>query len=436
VISIERVRQLIELGNENRNLDYKGAFSWDEASKDQKCEITKDILAFSNVRDGGVILVGVNDKTGVVEGLTEQQYASFDQTKLNDFVHRYTDPRHTSLVHRLTIEGKRVVVIDVPEFADVPILCARDVNSSTNSSRLILKRATLYKRTDKATSEPIEESHEMRELLNRGLFRRQDELLRAFKQITQPSDIDLTQEPGVQFRSEIEDAERYFSELDGEPFAQSPHWTVQMRPETFIADRVRTFMALQRLVQESAISLRGWTFPIAGRVSGSPWINFESGSQSSHNGHGDRPEAIRVNKSGLVIWRAGLAEDYWQGLAGRNVISFIGVIFAVTEWVLFARRFFESVLSVDETVRLTVRAVGLKGRVLVSAYPGIDLHGSYRTELASFEITEIVMVSDLRADPEGVARRMIRRVFELFNWNDPDETMLQNWQQKLIQRQF
>jgi hypothetical protein len=42
----------------------------------------------------------------------------------------------------------------------------------------------------------------------------------------------------------------------------------------------------------------------------------------------------------------------------------------------------------------------------------------------------------LRADPESVARGIIRRVFELFNWNDPDENMLRNWQQKLIQRTY
>ena len=55
VITKERIRELIELGNENRNLDYKGAFSWVEANNDEKCAIIKDVLAFANTRDGGVI---------------------------------------------------------------------------------------------------------------------------------------------------------------------------------------------------------------------------------------------------------------------------------------------------------------------------------------------------------------------------------------------
>ena len=436
MISVERIRELVQLGTENRNLDYKGAFSWADARPDEKCEIAKDVLAFSNTRDGGVILIGVHDKSGILEGLTEEQYASFDQTKFNNFVQKFTDPRHTANVHRLVIDEKRVVVIDIPEFSDVPILCARDANSSSNPSKLILRRAVLYKRTDRATSEAIEDAEEMRELLSRGLLRLQDDLLRAFKQIVQPNALDRNLEPGAKFRAEAESAELYFSELDGGSFALLPHWAVQMQPESYIANRIPTATELQRRIQESAISLRGWTFPIVGRVSASQWTNFEDGSQSFHNGRGDRPEAIRAYKSGLVVWSAGMGEDYWQGLAEQKVLSFIGIIYSVTEWLLFARRFYEALLSVDESVLMSVRASEVKGRKLASLDPRVELGWEYQTDIAAFEIKESIAVSELRADPEAIARMIIRKIFEMFNWNNPDEVMLQNWQQKLTQRQF
>ena len=294
MISEEKIRELVRMGNENRNLDYKGAFSWDQPGNDTKCELAKDVLAFANTRDGGVILIGVNDKSGDLEGLTEEQYTSFDQTKLNNFVEKYTDPRHTSRVHRMVVDGKRVVVIDVPEFSELPILCACDANSSSNSSRLILRKAALYMRTARATSELIEDADAMRELLNRGLLRRQNDLLRAFKQIIQPSEIDPQREPRIEFKTEVERAERYFVELNGGEFAQSPHWEVQMQPEDYLPNRLPNLMELQHLTQQSAISLRGWTFPIVGRVSGSEWTNFEGGSQSFYagRGRGDKPEAI------------------------------------------------------------------------------------------------------------------------------------------------
>ena len=45
-------------------------------------------------------------------------------------------------------------------------------------------------------------------------------------------------------------------------------------------------------------------------------------------------------------------------------------------------------------------------------------------------------MAELRADPEALGRGIIRRIFELFNWNDHDEQMLRDWQQKLIQRTY
>jgi hypothetical protein len=73
VISVERIRDLIHLGNGNRNLDYKGAFSWDQAGNDEKSEIAKDILASSNTRRWRVIVIGVHDESGALEELTEDQ---------------------------------------------------------------------------------------------------------------------------------------------------------------------------------------------------------------------------------------------------------------------------------------------------------------------------------------------------------------------------
>jgi hypothetical protein len=439
VISEELILELIRQGNENRNVDYKGAFSWDTATNDLKYEIVKDILAFANTRDGGKILIGVEDKTGAIEGLSKEQSASFDQTRVNDFVQKYTSPLHTSRVHRRTVNGHRLVVIDVPEFVEVPILCAKDAHSSSNPGRQILKKAALYKRTDKATSEGIADADEMRELLNRGLLRRQDELLRAIRGIILPREtVEVQLDTG--FKAQIASAEQavghFKIESQNEFLAGLPHWTVEMQPEEYLPERITSASALQQLVQESAISLRGWTFPIAGRVTGAQWMNFDGGSQSLYAAPGNRPEALRVYKSGLLLWFSGLGEDFWQGAAGQNLISFVSVIYSATEWVLFAQRFYERILAVDERVHIRVRASGFEGRRLASLDSRVVLFGDYRIGESGFEIVQTTSVSALRADPESIARKIIRRIFELFNWNDPEESILAGWQQKLIQRQF
>jgi len=121
---------------------------------------------------------------------------------------------------------------------------------------------------------------------------------------------------------------------------------------------------------------------------------------------------------------------------GQKVTSFISLIYATTEWFLFAKRFFESLLSVDESVHLTVRASGFQGRKLISADDRVSFYEIYKTDIPRFKIEETATVSDLRADPEAIARRIVRRIFEFYNWNDPDEQMLVSWQQRLIQRRF
>ncbi len=436
MISEQRIRELIALGNENRNLDYKGAFSWATASKDEKCEIVKDVLAFANTRDGGVILVGINDKTGVFEGLSDEQYPSFDQTKFNEFVHKYVDPRHTSFLHKKSIDGKKIVAIEVPEFGDVPILCKHSVQNGTKNTQLILRQAGLYKRTDKATSELIEDADEMRELLNRGILRRQDDLFRAFKQILLPARTKAPLEPAAEFRREIEDGNRYFSELENGKLVEFPHWLIVMQPETYKARRMPNLLDLQRHVQNSAVSLRGWTFPIVGRVGNSPWSNFDGGSQSFYSSIAHSAEAFRAYQSGLILWCAGVFEDAWPAFQDKNVLSFVGAIYSTTEWMLFAKRYFEPLLAVDETVRIEITLSGAKNRKLISNDYRVAFHWDLQANNNAIRIEEVILLSELRADAETIARRIVRRIFEQFNWNDPSEEMLQKWQQDFMTGRF
>jgi hypothetical protein len=441
VLSNDRIRELVALGNENRNLDYKGPFSWTEATNEERCEIVKDVLAFANTRDGGIILIGVNDKTGILEGLTEEQYASFDQTRFNEFVHKYADPRHTCKVHRQVVDGHKLIAIEVPEFADVPILSKHSVQSVAKASQLILRQAGLYMRTDKASSQLIEDADEMRELLNRGVFRRQDELMYAIKQILQPSSAPNPRGSGnlplkeSAYSQEIEAGMEFLKETLGGKLSKAPHWTIAMCPATYAPVRIASLSALQRHVQASAVSLRGWTFPIVNRVGNSGWSNFAGGSESSYDSRSHAAEALRAYVSGLILWCAQLWEDE-SDLApkGRRVLSFISAIFSATEWTTFAQRYFEPLVPIEEPVYISVTLEGTLNRELISADRQVDLPAGYRAGVDMIPIQEIVPISELRTDPLPAARRIVRRLFEMFNWNDPSEAMLQTWQQDLLSK--
>src|SRR5579864_9709811 len=143
------LQELLAQRTETRNLDCKASFNWDAADHDAKCELVKDILAFLNTQDGGLIVIGVRDDTLEPVGMSDADFSSFDATKVNDFLHRYTDPQSSCEVQKLTVNGLKLAVINVVEFKDIPIICKKAANSSKDSSKTILKLGGVYIRTEK-----------------------------------------------------------------------------------------------------------------------------------------------------------------------------------------------------------------------------------------------------------------------------------------------
>ncbi|MGB2696865.1 MAG: RNA-binding domain-containing protein, partial [Candidatus Zixiibacteriota bacterium] len=51
--------ELVKSGREERNLEYKASKDWKDHTT--KAKITKTILGMANIRDGGVIVLGVEE---------------------------------------------------------------------------------------------------------------------------------------------------------------------------------------------------------------------------------------------------------------------------------------------------------------------------------------------------------------------------------------
>lgn len=436
MLTDQRIRELIAIGIENRNLDYKGPFSWATTSKDEKIGITKDVLAFSNSRDGGVILIGVNDKTGVLEGLTEDQFTSFDQTRFNDFVQEFTAPKHTSFVYRRVIEGQRMIAIEIPEFTDIPIICKKSAQSIVNPKNILLRKADLYKRTDKGSSELIQDPDELRELLNRALMRRQDELLTAMNRIIHP-EREATMLLESEFVRESDEANEFFKEAYGGAPIQTARWEVAFRPTRYVADRIPELSAVQRAIRNSVVSLRGWNFP---HINESNFSNFTSGCQSmtdwKTSPFGRHVEVFRAYASGLFVWESTIWEEQSPQFGNTKVLSYLGTIFAVTEWMIFAQRYYETFLSIDDVIQVTLTLIDSQDRVLLALPPATELSSAYTAKIEPIKVSGTVEITDLRTDPQAVARRFIKRIFELFNFNEVREGILQDWQQRFVERRL
>jgi predicted HTH transcriptional regulator len=73
--SIEKLRRLLSQKAEIKNVDYKLTFNWNEASKEDKGKIIKDIIAMTNSKEGGIILFGVSNKDMEPVGMSKEEIA-------------------------------------------------------------------------------------------------------------------------------------------------------------------------------------------------------------------------------------------------------------------------------------------------------------------------------------------------------------------------
>ena len=428
------VRELLAAKSETKNLDYKQSMNWASASAAEKGEIIKDVLAMANTQDGGKITFGVRDADFECIGLTEEEFQSFDPTRFADFLNRYANPPFACTIQKFIIGNKKLVVIAVPEFDTSPIICKADLNDANN--RQVLKRGALYIRSNRAASEIVPDAETLRDLLNRAVVKRGDELLRMVERLLKGKPVRIDEQSRAEIQEEIDSAHRFLLQNLPPEFNHAGHWEVDFCVVPYLQERLPNLATISQFLNASQITLRGWYFPHFDERRTS---NFARGVQSymGHSATGHL-EGYRAYQSGVFAWRALYWEDtMFKSPTGEKALSFTGVILQITEYFLFAKRYYEK-FAADGTVALVVRLTDTQGRVLRSYNDFREgmLFGEYVCREPQIEVRIECTVAELAASYDELARKAIRRVYELFNWNDSSEEMIQGWQERLVNRRL
>lgn len=428
----EDIRQLLKIKTESKNLDYKEGLNWDTSPKDKKLEIVKDILAMANTQDGGKIIFGVKNDNLEFTGLKEDDFKSFDPTKVNDLLHNYTEPIHSCQVYKQKIDEKYVVVIDVPEFPEIPIICKKEAPSSDNNKQ-ILKKGQIYIRTEKASSEAISSVEEMREFLGRAITKKGDELLRNIERLIKGKPVKPTEESKEKYREEINEANEFFSENLGNELKKYGYWEISAYPTDYNPKRISDHKQIRELIDKSEAKRSGWNFPFTDLSSNSS--NFTKGRQS-FTIDGIYIEGYRAYQSGLFTWKSVIWEDV-QGYKGNGnpVLSFERVIMIITEFFLFFKRYYE-LIAPESDLHFEITINGAKDRKIFSLGRGFD---SMRFQAYKYISTENRIyvyddkkVVELKVMYKEIAIQIIKRIFTIFNWNEISEEFIDKWQTKLL----
>lgn len=429
MLTEEDVRRLLLQKTETKNLDYKRTYNWVTAANDDKCEIVKGILAMANTQDGGQIIFGVDDRTFEFVGMDAADFQSFDPTRVNEFVRRFSDPPFACTVYKFTVDTKHTVVIEVPEFAEIPILCKADANSTNEPRKTILRKGGLYVRTDKPSSELLSSVDEMRDIIGRASRKKREELVRTIEALITGNPVHPRVETQRAYDAELGDAENFFAMSLPADFNKQGHWQVSAYPATYIEERIADHGILAEVIRSSTVALRGWNFPHTDRETAS---NFAKGRQS-YTVWGRHVEGYRAYFSGLFRWKSA----FWEDTEARDqkVLSFISAIYQLSEFFQFFKRYYSRVPDIPG-LHLAIKLTDVRDRTLVSMDPRVALFGHYTSREPQIRLEMDLTIAELQTDAEAIARRLAKRIFRIFNWDDVQDGAISFWQQKLLTRTY
>jgi predicted HTH transcriptional regulator len=170
----EDLAEFIGVGREQRHVEFKVggplAPTGDDNDRLLFAKVVRAIIAMANLGNGGRVILGVAERVGqlVPEGISAEEADTWRYDRLADLLRGYADPPVEFDIGRCELDGKTFLVIEVAEFADLPILCRKGLAFRPKGERdqVLLREGALYVR-GKAKIESVEVSSvaEMREVI-------------------------------------------------------------------------------------------------------------------------------------------------------------------------------------------------------------------------------------------------------------------------------
>jgi predicted HTH transcriptional regulator len=161
VLTPEEFSTILALGRETSPVEFKGPGALDD--KPFVARVIRGMLAMSNHRDGGRVILGVAQDGNNFEpvGLSVEQLRTWeDEDAFADRVAAYADPSVKFVVQPIEhTDGDTYLVIEVEEFDSVPVICRKSFDD-------ILSDGALYVRPRrKPESVVVRTAADMRDLM-------------------------------------------------------------------------------------------------------------------------------------------------------------------------------------------------------------------------------------------------------------------------------
>jgi hypothetical protein len=418
---------------ETRNVEIKGACGF---RGDMRAHLATSVGAMANTPGGGTIVIGAENTTWAIQSLTAEQIASFDVTKIMQYLKERFAPLPRLTIVTVAHPDGDVLLIQVPEFEEIPILVTKQIADS--KQKVYANEGDILIRSETRECRRINSADELRELLSRALRRRSELLLTEIRTIfTGVAPTPPATPPEELFVTALPDWPAALDEWK----KQRPHcawWEVSLLP---IPPLARPFEAgpLLELIRSSAVSWRGWKYPTYG-VRDQDFVYLQDDVRFAYDS--DRfSERWQASCSGAFASAQVLLGDmvpqdavFPHPPAPERVVSYHDIVYGMTEFFRFATSFAEGLGCEALWVRIALR--NIDGRQLGSFDPSLPLWGVGTSSMRDVVQTHTWTRTELASTWRELALDWIMRILTVFQWPDADRSVLAGRQTRLIERRL
>lgn len=156
----DRANTALSMCKETQAVDFKESQPWSVL----KWKIIKTAMGMGNLRDGGIIIIGVSERNDdwKLTGISPEHLRTYNVDNMTDQINKYASPVIDIDVVKLKHDGDLLfLVIHVAEFVDSPIVCKRDAPTDAKISQGIV----YIRPPGKAETRKVMKAEEMHDLL-------------------------------------------------------------------------------------------------------------------------------------------------------------------------------------------------------------------------------------------------------------------------------
>ncbi len=148
------LKQFIRLGEERVNVEYKGRLTWGQGVTN--LTILRAMMAMANSRDGGVIIIGVEDGSFDPVGLMQAEFESYEYDRIGRYINTRTQPAIDFDLKKgkITEEDgseRLFIVIQVQEADDFPVVSTsqelKNRSAGAFGDNVVIRNGVVYIRS-------------------------------------------------------------------------------------------------------------------------------------------------------------------------------------------------------------------------------------------------------------------------------------------------